>query len=71
MKNDKVIECLYDISTDAIYCITTEESEAIQISIKAIEKLDKVKQIIKAYDGTTSSMIKQFSEIQKVLEENN
>lgn len=69
MENDKVIEYLNDISTDAIYCITTEESEAIQSSIKAIEKLDKVKQILADYDGTTPSMIKQFSEIQKVLKQ--
>ena len=71
MKNDKAIEHLYDIKTDAIYCITTEEREAIQISIKAIEKLDKVKQIVNDYDGSIPSMITQFSEIQKVLEENN
>jgi chromosome condensin MukBEF complex kleisin-like MukF subunit len=32
-------------------------------------KLDKIKQIVSNYDGTTQSMIKQFSEIQKVLEE--
>lgn len=34
-------------------------------------KLDKIKQIVNNYDGTTPSMIKQFSEIQKVLEDNN
>jgi cell division protein FtsB len=35
------------------------------------KKLDKVRQIVNNYDGTTPSMITQFSEIQKVLEENN
>ena len=33
-----------------------------------LEKLEKIEQIVKDYDGTTPSMIKQFSEIQKVLE---
>lgn len=33
------------------------------------EKLDKIEQLVKDYDGTIPSMIKQFSEIQKVLEE--
>ena len=32
-------------------------------------KLDKIKQIVNNYDGSTPSMIKQFSEIQKVLEQ--
>ena len=31
------------------------------------EKLERIKQIVKTYDGSTPSMIKQFSEIQKVL----
>ena len=71
MEKDKVIEHLYDISTDAIYCITTEEREAIQTSIKEIEKLEKIKRLVNNYDGSVPSMITQFSEIQKVLEENN
>jgi hypothetical protein len=32
-------------------------------------KLDKIEQIVNNYDGSTPSMIKQFSEIQKVLEQ--
>ena len=52
MENDKAIECLYDISTDAIYCITTEESETIQTGIKAIEKLEKIEQIVSDYGLT-------------------
>ena len=32
------------------------------------EKLEKIEQIVKDYDGTIPSMIKQFSEIQKVLD---
>lgn len=31
-------------------------------------KLEKIEQIFKDYDCTTPSMIKQYSEIQKVLE---
>ena len=35
------------------------------------DKLDKIEQIVNDFDGSTPSMIKQFSEIQKVLEGNN
>jgi formylmethanofuran:tetrahydromethanopterin formyltransferase len=69
MENDKAIEYLYDISTDAIYCITTEESEAIQTSINAIKKLEKIEQILADYDGTIVNIVKQFSEIQKVMKQ--
>lgn len=71
MEKDKVIEHLYDISTAAIYWITTEEREAIQTSIKDIAKLEKIKWLVNNYDGSVPSMITQFSEIQKVLEESN
>ena len=37
--------------------------------VAELEKLDKIEQIINNYDGSTPSMIKQFSEIQKVLEQ--
>ena len=36
--------------------------------IAELEKIEKIEQIVNAYDGTTPSMIKQFSEIQKVLD---
>lgn len=45
-----------------------EYLEAKTIAIDSIKKLDKIDQIVKDYDGTIPSMIKQFSEIQKVLE---
>ncbi len=32
-------------------------------------KLDKIEQIVKDYDGSQTSMIRQFSLIQKVLEQ--
>ena len=32
------------------------------------EKLERIEQIVNNYDGSTPSMIKQFSEIQKVLD---
>ena len=51
MENDKVIEQLHDISTDAIYCITIEESEAIKTSIKAIEKLEKIENIVERVES--------------------
>lgn len=41
---------------------------ACDLLIDESVKLSKIKQIVKDYDGTTLSMIKQFSEIQKVLE---
>ena len=37
--------------------------------VTELEKLDKIEQIIKAYDGSAVSMIKQFSEIQRILEQ--
>lgn len=37
--------------------------------VAQLNKLDKIEQIVKEYDGSTLSMIKQFSEIQKVLEQ--
>lgn len=33
------------------------------------EKLGKIEEIIADYDGSTVSMIKQFSEIQKIIEQ--
>lgn len=41
---------------------------ACDLLIAESVKLSKIKQIVKDYDGTTPSMIKQFSEIQKILE---
>lgn len=41
---------------------------ACDLLIDESVKLNKIEQIIKDYDGTTPSMIKQFSEIQKVLD---
>ena len=41
---------------------------ACDLLIDESVKLEKIEQIIKDYDGTTPSMIKQFSEIQKVLD---
>lgn len=41
---------------------------ACDLLIDESVKLSKIKQIVKDYDGTTPSMIKQFSEIQKILE---
>lgn len=38
-------------------------------AIKQLERLEQIEQIAKEYDGSTPSMIKQFSEIQKVLEQ--
>ena len=44
--------------------------ETITTLVTMANKLDEVRQIVNNYDGSTPSMIKQFSEIQKVLEEN-
>ena len=43
--------------------------KSIKYAVECIEKLDKVKQILADYDGSTVSMIKQFSEIQKIIEQ--
>lgn len=37
-------------------------------AIECIDKLDKIKQILADYDGSMPSMIKQFSDIQKILD---
>lgn len=49
--------------------IGNEVGVAFEVAIKSMDKLDKVEQIVKSYDGSAPSMIKQFSEIQKVLEQ--
>ena len=38
-------------------------------AIKQLEKLERIEQIIKDYDGSQTSMITQFTKIQKLLEE--
>ena len=48
--------------------IGNEVGIAFDVAIKSMDKLEKIEQIIKGYDGSTPSMIKQFSEIQKALE---
>lgn len=42
---------------------------ALMILQEEKKKLDEVRQIVNNYDGSIPSMIKQFSEIQKVLEQ--
>lgn len=69
MENDKVIDYLYDISTDAIYRITTEEREAIQTSIKVIEKLDKVKQIVNQWNNDASHSFEDMCKINGIIKE--
>lgn len=49
--------------------IGNEVGVAFDVAIKSMDKLDKIEQVVKDYDGTTSSLIKQFIEIQKVLEQ--
>lgn len=49
--------------------IGNEVGVAFDVAIKSMEKLEKIEQIVKDYDGSMPSMIKQFSEIQKVLEQ--
>lgn len=44
-------------------------NESCDYAIESIGKLDKIKQIFADYDGSPVSMIKQFSEIQKVMEQ--
>ena len=47
--------------------IGTSKGIALGNLIAEKQKLDQVKQIVLDYDGSIPSMIKQFSEIQKVL----
>lgn len=39
--------------------------------VAQLNKLDKIEQIIADYDGSAPSMIKQFSELQRILEQDN
>ena len=54
---------------DLAFSSTPKNDKAIMYAIECIDKLAKIKQIVKDYDGSQASMIKQFSEIQKVLEQ--
>lgn len=47
----------------------TRKGIALGNLIAKKQRLDQIKQIVNDYDGSTPSMIKQFSEIQKVLEQ--
>lgn len=53
------------------YCdVIRDTTKELQEFYKgAHEKLEKIEAIIADYDGSTVSMIKQFSEIQKIIEQ--
>ena len=44
-------------------------NKCIDETLRAWSKLEKIEQIVADYDGSTPSMIKQFSELQKILEQ--
>lgn len=46
----------------------TRKGIALGNLIAEKQRLDQIRQIVKAYDGSNPSMIKQFGEIQKILE---
>ena len=41
MTREEAIEYLYDVKTDAIYQVTTEEKEALDMAIEALEQEPK------------------------------
>lgn len=45
----------------------TSKGIALGNLIAEKQRLDQIEQIVNNYDGSTVSMVKQFSEIQKVL----
>ena len=49
--------------------IGNEIGVAFDVAIKSMDKLERIEQIVRNYDGSMWSMIKQFNEIQKVLEQ--
>ena len=49
MTIDEVNERLFDIKTDAIYQITSEEKEAINIAIETMRKYQKIEQMLYEY----------------------
>lgn len=46
----------------------TSKGIALENLIAEKQRLDQIKQIVNNYDGSMPSMIKQFGEIQKILE---
>lgn len=50
-------------------CDHMTQDDMTEQTIGDLEKLEKIEQIVSDYDGSTVSMIKQFSEIQKMLEQ--
>ena len=46
----------------------TKKGIALCRLIEEKQRLDQIKKIVEKYDGSMPSMVKQFSEIQKVLE---
>ena len=51
------------------YVIRETDKEMREFYRGEHEKLEKIERIVKDYDGSIPNMIRQFSEIQKVLEE--
>ncbi len=43
-------------------------NQSCDYAIECIDKLDKIEKILAGYDGSMPSMIKQFNDIQKILE---
>ena len=71
VSNEKIYGMLtpiytFEVSTDDILQAIGHH-ETITTRVTVADKLEQIKQIVNNYDGTTPSMIKQFSEIQKVL----
>lgn len=55
------------------YRLDFKDNRLVKVELPSVEerkvgKLEKIEQIVNNYDGSVPSMIKQFSEIQNVLE---
>lgn len=49
---EKAMEYLYDITTDAIYCITSDEKDAINLAIQVLEE-----KLEREHVGETNGML--------------
>jgi len=71
MTIEEVNERLYDIKTDAIYQITSEEKEAIDVAISTMRKYEKIEQILKDIPYGGEATVRRIQEVIEDGSENN
>lgn len=73
MTIEEVNEKLYDIKTDAIYQITSEEKEAIDTAISIMRKYQRIQKIVEAWreNGLDYDSCDAMENIERVVEDGN